>query len=127
VISESEALKAYGRNIDVVRKGDSRWTSDNHLDGRQGESYGVNPTSKMEQGMMVARRHERIAPESDPNSLDVGTKDFTGDGRDLYEWVVADVRDIKRRAYAHIDPDDRNKDARMHVWRLRATHRNGAL
>jgi hypothetical protein len=127
MISESEARKAYGSNIEVIRKGDKRWTSDNHLAGRQGENYGMNPTSKMEQGIAIARRNHRIEPAGDPNELPVGTRDFTGDGRDLFEWVVMDVRDMKRRTYAHIDQDENNKDARVHVWRLRATHKNGAL
>lgn len=122
MISEQEAHKHYDRNTRVIRKGEPGWTSDNHLAGREGESYGLNPTSRMEQG--IARRASRaIVPEQDPNDLEPGTRTVTGNGRDAFHWVVVEQRDVKRRSYAAADGQE--SDAMQRVWKLRFTERNG--
>lgn len=58
VISKRQAEKVYPRNTEVIRRGDSRWTSDNHQEGRLGERYGLNPTSLMEQKILQHRSDE---------------------------------------------------------------------
>ena len=108
MISEQEAKKLYPGDTTVIRKGDRDWKSDNHLDGRAGESYGFNPLSKMDQ--KIRQRRDFTQPQGDPNSLELGTIELTAlDGADLVEWRVA-----------------KREGEERHVWRRVAIHRNAA-
>lgn len=108
MISEKEARKLYPSDTTVIRKGDKDWKSDNHLEGRGGESYGFNPLSKMDQ--KIRQRRDFTQPSGDPNTFPVGVVDYTVlDGADLVEWRVT------------LEPE---RDC--HVWRRVAVHRNGA-
>jgi hypothetical protein len=120
MISRRGAKKQYSSATPVVHKGDAGWTSDRP--DRQGESYGTNP--------MATVRHRRnpkvIVPVLDPARQKVGRQFETDDGRDVWLWEVVEKRDLKRRAYAHIDGVDSPDDV-MRVWKLKAVYRNAAL
>ena len=109
MIHESQVAKVYGRNHDhIIRKGDKRWTSDNHQSGRMGESYGMNPLSKMNKGILARQRQEmplELLP--DPAVTDLGTNIDVPDGADLLRYVVVE------------------KDGRRE-WRQRWRDRGGA-
>lgn len=112
MISKRYARKVWPRDTTVIRRGDAGWESDHPA--RRGESYGHNPTSRMDKHIRVNEHYQfNMDHLPNPDDLPLDARAKTEDGPDIIEFRVC------------IRVDATSPKGR-HVWRYWARHRNAA-